>query len=150
MIYYHLKIDLKINYTRETSDEELYALTEYINGCSEKYYLLVPHLYRGSKAIAVLLKRGFFPNVAKIGMHYFQYSLSNIKGEYYDIYNNHLVSRMCSSTIKFKGKGCDLLIDESDSKAQIAIDCMDQSIVRIGKQCAFSNPFLIATYWLLD
>lgn len=141
------EIAITLDYNRNTKDEDLFESLKAIENQSEKYYLLIPHLYQNSNALLECIKKGYFPHIAKIGMHYIQYAIVNIQGNYCDIYNNSAKSAALSNIIKFKGKGCFVEIDEITPNAQLSIDCMDQSYSHIGKGVVFVKSIVFLAYW---
>lgn len=141
------EVTITLDYNRNTKDEALSAALKTIENQSEKYYLLIPHLYQNSNAIVECIKKGYFPHVAKIGMNYNQYTIVNMQGEYCDIYNNIAISSAPANIIKFKGRGCSVEINEIAPNAQLSIDCMDQSRTVVGKGVSFVRAIVFLTYW---
>lgn len=144
---FNADVGITIDYDRNMTEQALAKGLSQIANQSDKYYLLIPHLYQKANAIVECMKKGFFPNAEKMGMFYLQLELRNLHGEYCDIYNNRIMSKSDGNLIKIKGKGIKCCIDGFRYGTQVNIDCYDQCSVQIDGGVAFNANLFILSYW---
>ncbi|MBR1748105.1 MAG: hypothetical protein IJ735_07910 [Clostridia bacterium] len=145
---FNVKIDEKIEYDRNISEKKLESEIGAYRNKSKEYYFIIPHVYRDTNLIQIITKNGFFPNAKKVAMAYYRYQIRDIKGLFFDIFNNKIESHYGKNVFKIMGKGANLFVGESNQCGQLSIDLYDQSkIMMEDKVGIVGASFIICCYW---
>ena len=140
---YNAKFSKRIEYNRHISDAELFTTTEFLQGKSRQFYLVIPHLYNSKDIIAVILRRAFVFNFKLLTWLHPHYFVEDIIGSYFDIFNNEIYSESEHCKINLWGSGNQITILKNKISKLINIVCRDQSNISIGKNNIFNDIITI-------
>lgn len=144
---YNASFAVRIEYSRNTTDEALYAALAKLQGKASQYHIIVPHLYRGSKAIRVFLKRMLI--LSRMAFFRPGFRIRNLFGEYYDIYNNHISSRHNTSIVDVFGQGISVYLGKSNRRGESvpSLIAYDQAVITIEDNVTVINTSRFCAYW---
>ena len=148
-VQYNCEVSIRINYTKDTTDDEFYCSTDIIHGKSSDYYIIIPCLYRGLSTLRILMKRKYAPNALIISWLHPVFQLKNIYGKYLDIYNNEIISDRRDNIISFFGQGISVFLGapKKVSEGIPHLICYDQSKIVLEDNISISGNCIFTAYW---
>lgn len=121
----------------------MFNSTEFLQGKSSEFYLVIPHLYRDANAIRAIIDREYVFNLEIMAWIHPHYKIENIYGSYFDIYNNAIYSECRNNIINLWGAGVKIKILNCIIAKTMNIVCRDQSTVFIEKNIKFMGILTI-------
>ena len=102
------EVDVRIEYSPSSSETYLLDKTEFLDGATDQYYLLIPHVFVDSTLVKVLIRRGIPLIINYISIQRPVIELNNVFGHYVDVYNNDITCGVKIARIQLNGVACRL------------------------------------------